>query len=570
MTHAVAEALSEVDRINGGIGNGPQKFPREPMLTLLMADYQTSHNAKVRDALVGALDAMALGGIHDQLGGGFHRYSTEPTWSVPHFEKMLYDNAQLLRLYADAYRLTGSPLYRQVADDVARYLTQQMAAPRGGFYAAQDAEVDGREGVSYLWTRQEIESLLGKTEATAFFQVYALTPEPKERDEANDGGVLRVRMPVAGTLRRVGAKDIAAALTAMAPAGARLLGARERRQQPNRDDKIIVAWNALAIDALARSAAILQQPAYLDLATRTAERLWKEAYQAKTGELKHEIFRDRPQIRGYLDDYALLAIAFLSLADATRETVWRDRAAQLATALQSRFFRDGMLATTEPATDLLIEPADDGDSTMPSGTSAAVELFARLHAATGQTTYATAVRRILSNVGSTNRDHPQVWASAVVALNRYPLPESAETQPPTAHASARAQPAALSTAGHVRASAEARSGIDHDDITVTLLVDNGYHINANPASFDYLIPTRLAIEGLTDFQVTYPDATVIKPKFAPDGLKVYQGLVTLSATAPRGSVGRGKAVVGQLMVQACNEEICLPPATLPVTIAFTK
>jgi uncharacterized protein YyaL (SSP411 family) len=349
-----------------------------------------------------------------------------------------------------------------------------------------------------------------------------------------------------------------------------LLGARERRQQPNRDDKIIVAWNALAIDALARSAAILQQPAYLDLATRTAERLWKEAYEAKTGELKHEIFRDRPQIRGYLDDYALLAIAFLSLADATRETVWRGRAAQLATALLSRFFRDGMLATTEPAPDLLIEPADDGDSTMPSGTSAAVELCARLHAATGQTTYATAVRRILSNVGSTILDHPQVWGSAVVALNRYPLPESAETQPPTAHASARAQPAALSTAGHVRASAEARSGIDHDDITVTLLVDKGYHINANPASFDYLIPTRLAIEALTDFQVTYPDATVIKPKFAPDGLKVYQGLVTLSATAPRGSVGRGKAVVGQLMVQACNEEICLPPATLPVTIAFAK
>jgi uncharacterized protein YyaL (SSP411 family) len=570
MTHAREEALSEIDGINGGIGNGPQKFPREPMLTLLMADYRTSHNAKVRDALVGALDAMALGGIHDQLGGGFHRYSTEPTWSVPHFEKMLYDNAQLLRLYADAYRLTGSPLYRQVANDVAGYLTQQMAAPRGGFYAAQDAEVDGREGISYLWTRQEIESLLGKTEATAFFEVYALTPESKGSVEGNDGGVLRVRMPVADTLRRVGAKDIAAALAALAPARARLLGARERRPQPSRDEKIIVAWNGLAIDALVRSAEILQQPAHLLLAKQTAERLWKDAFQSETGKLKHEIFRDRAQVHGYLDDYALLGVAFLDLADATRETVWNNRAAQLATALQSRFFRNGTLATTGPATDLLIEPKDDGDSTMPSGTSAAVELFARLNAATGQATYATAVRRILSNVGSTIRDHPQVWASAIVALNRYALTESAATPPPTAQASARAQPTVLSTADHVRASAEARSGIDHDDITITLVVDKGYHINANPASFEYLIPTRLAIEGLTNFRVTYPDATVIKPKFAPDGLKVYQGRVTLSATAPRGSVVRGKAVVGEIMVQACKEEICLPPATLPVAIAIPK
>src|SRR5260370_28942664 len=211
--------------------------------------------------------------------------------------------------------------------------------------------------------------------------------------------------------------------------------------------KLIVVRKALASDALGNSGGILKQQAYLDLATRPAERLWKAAYQAKTGELKHEIFRDRPQIQGYLDDYALLAIAFLSLADATHETVWRDRAAKSPTALQSRFFRDGMLATTEPATDLLIDPADDGDSTMPSGTSAAVELFARLHAATGQTTYATAVRRILSNVGSTIRDHPQVWASAVVALNRYPLPESAETKPPTAKAPLRAQPPALSRPG---------------------------------------------------------------------------------------------------------------------------
>jgi uncharacterized protein YyaL (SSP411 family) len=574
LSRALVEVLNDVDPVNGGIGSGPQKFPREPILALLLSDYRSSHSTRVREALVGTLDAMALGGLHDHLGGGFHRYSTEPTWSVPHFEKMLYDNAQLLGIFAEAYQQTYSPLYGQVANHIAGYLAQQMAAPRGGFYAAQDAEVNGREGVSYLWSRKEIESILGDTEAATFLQVYSLTPVPNAGvggdDVGAERGVLRVRMPVADTLKRVGATDMASALAALAPDRARLLAVRDRRAQPARDEKIVVAWNALAIDALARSAEVLRQPAYLDLAKRTAERLWKDAYNPRTGELTHEIFRGRAQVHGYLDDYALLGIAFLSLADATRETVWRDRAARLATALLSRFFREGTLATTIAAADLVILPQDDGDNTMPSGTSATVELLARLEAATGKPDYADVVQRIVSGLASTVRDHPQVWASTVVALNRYSVPESAEAQQRTARPSASGQPSVPNTADHVRARGEAHGALDHDDITVTLVVDKDYHVNANPASFDYLIPTRLSIDGLTDMRVTYPAAIVIKPKFAPDGLKVYEGTVTIRAIAPKDTVVRGKPIAGNVRVQACNDEICLPPATLPVTIEIGR
>jgi hypothetical protein len=207
---------------------------------------------------------------------------------------------------------------------------------------------------------------------------------------------------------------------------------------------------------------------------------------------------------------------------------------------------------------------------MPSGTSAAVELFARLSAATGQAKYASALRRILSNAGATIRDHPQVWASTVVALNSYPPPRLPEARPRSADTSARGQPVVLTTADHVRASGEAQGASDHDDITVTLIVDEGYHVNANPASFDYLIPTQLVLAGLSNTRVTYPDATVIKPKFAPDGLKVYQGRVNLRVAVPKGTVGPGKPAAGNLLVQACNEETCLPPATLPVTIEFVQ
>jgi len=574
LSRALVEVLNDIDPVNGGIGSGPQKFPREPILALLLSEYRSSHSTNVREALVGTLDAMALGGLHDHLGGGFYRYSTEPTWSVPHFEKMLYDNAQLLGIFAEAYQQTHSALYGQVANDVAGYLAQQMAAPRGGFYAAQDAEVDGREGVSYLWSRKEIESILGSAEAATFFQVYSLTPVPnagvEDEDAGAANGVLRVRMPVNDTRKRVGATDIASALAALAPDRARLLAVRDRRAQPARDEKIVVAWNGLAIDALVRSAEVLGQPAHLDLAKRTAERLWKDAYDPRTGELRHEIFRDRAQIHGYLDDYALLGIAFLSLADATRETVWRDRAARLAAALLSRFFREGTLATTIAAADLVILPQDDGDNTMPSGTSATVELLARLQAATGKPDYAEVVYRIVSGLASTVRDHPQVWASTVVALNRYPVPESAEAQQRTARPSASGQPSGPNTADHVRVRGEAHGALDHDDITVTLVVDKDYHVNANPASFDYLIPTRLSIDGLTDTRVTYPAAIMISPKFAPGGLKVYEGTVTIRAIAPKDTVVRGKPIVGNVRVQACNDEVCLPPATLPVTIEMGR
>src|SRR5262249_50272683 len=154
--HAEASLLSRLDTENGGfLSEGGPKFPREPALGLLLVYYSANHDAAVARGLVSTLNAMAYGGIWDHLGGGFHRYSTEPTWSIPHFEKMLYDNAQLLRIYAEAYKETGRPLYREVAIAVGNYLGHQMMAPDGGFFTAEDSEVDGVEGASYTWTRKQ-------------------------------------------------------------------------------------------------------------------------------------------------------------------------------------------------------------------------------------------------------------------------------------------------------------------------------------------------------------------------------------------------------------------------------
>jgi uncharacterized protein len=562
--------LQGYDRDHGGLADGPTKFPHEPILDLLLADFAKTREPKLGEALTRTLDAMALGGIYDHLGGGFHRYSTESTWSIPHFEKMLYDNAQLLGIYAQAYRVTGIALYRQVAVQTAAYLSRQMMAPTGGFYAAEDAEVAGREGASYVWRRGEILSVLGAAGAVDFFKVYTLTPMPEptgdELSEDKQPGVLRVRTPLVETLRRVRTKDIGEALAALVPARSKLLAARNQRPQPARDDKIIVAWNGMAIDALARSAVILNEPEYARFAAQAGEQIWKLAYQPAKRELRHEVFNGRAQTDGYLDDYALLGVGFLSLAEATHDPVWRDRASELARAMLRHFEQGGALITTLAAKDLLVAPLEQGDNTAPSGTSAAVQLLSHLRVATADAGFGQAAARALAPLSGEVQKYPLLWASAVAAVNQYPLQQASEARTGSMPAAGNLPGQVPSSADQVRASASAASRVDRDEITVTIAVADGYHINANPASFDYLIPTRLSFGGVKGLQVDYPKPTVFKPRFASEGLKVYQGTVTLRATAPKGATTRGVAVNPTLDVQACNDEICLPPATLPLHI----
>ena len=557
--------LQEYDATNGGLGRGPTKFPREPALNLLLAGRDIHNDPQGLQALTNTLDAMAFGGIHDHVGGGFHRYSTEPSWSIPHFEKMLYDNAQLLGIYAHAWRITQNPLYRQVVADVADYLSREMMAADGAFYAAQDAEVAGHEGVSYLWSRSEIESILGEDEAGRFFQVYALTPIPDQSDErlvaGDEMGVLRVRMPIAETLQRAGGREISLLLASLASARAKLLEARKQRTQPARDEKIVMAWNGMTIDALVQGGIILQDRHLIKMAEQAANRLWREGFDPRTGELKHELFGGRAQIHGYLDDYALLGIAFLSLADATKETVWRDRAAQLSKSMLRRFSQGDTLITSEAAKDLPIPPLDDGDNAAPSGTSAAIELLARMHKVTGKQNYANAALRIVAPLGSRLQQNPGQWPSAVAALSRYPLPLSTTPAKPDSPSSA-ARSSLPGTAEHVHAHGEIRQTGDHDELRVTVVIDRGYHVNANPATFDYLIPTSLSVEGVPDLRIEYPAATFFKPQFAPDGLKVYEGRIVLIGSAPKGTLVQRKSTTAALKVQACNDETCLPPATL--------
>ncbi len=549
LAEARDQLLKQRDKVYGGLDGGRgTKFPQAPVLNLLLADYRLNGTAESLQAVAEMLNAMAIGGIHDHLGGGMHRYSTEPTWSVPHFEKMLYDNAQLIGLYADYYAITRQPLARDMAADLATYLARRMTAPDGGFYTAEDADIDGKEGETYLWTRAEITAILASADADRLFSLYELTPLPNEPSGA---GVLRIRPDHSASEEN--RASLPRRIAEMAPLRAKLLAVRDRRPQPARDDKIVVALNGLAIAGLARAGKVLGEPQWIASASRAGEFLWQRAFDEKSGRLRHHLFQGEAAGEGFLDDYAMLGLGFLALGEATGEPVWLSRAQSVASAIMARFIKADGLAVTSTADENLLLPAIDlDDHEMPSGTSAAYALLAQLGNADMR--YAEAATKILARMTDKIQIAPAAWASLTAYAALYGA--LAEAKPEIA----------LDSAAHVKATAHGASHADHDEIVITLAIDPGYHLNANPASSDYLIPTAVTIPGAPGAKIAYPPGQVFKPKFSPEGISVYEGSVVIRAELPRGSLPSTASAPLQIEVQACTTQICLPPATITAVI----
>jgi len=540
------------DRKHGGmLSAGGAKFPQPIVLDYLLAEHAAKPDPAMHGIVIQALGAMAAGGIRDHLGGGFHRYAVEPSWSVPHFEKMLYDNAQLLALYALAHRLDGKPAWRSIALEIATHLARDMQAAEGGFFTALDSGVGGEEGMPYLWRREEIEAVLGADRSARFLKHYEIKMvAPGEFSDAlaEAAGVLR-RRESAGRDPADRRADLAM-----------LFSARQQRPQPARDEKQVVALNGLAIAALASSAHTLRAPAQRDQARRAAERFWSLAWTARGGSLAHELYRGRAQGEGLLEDYAHLARGFLALSDAGAGEVWRQRARLLIEAALGKFRRpDGRLAASSEALRLPIPLDDAEDYAYPSGTSAAIEVMLRLG---GDDLLAAAGKAIVAAGGQVGAS-PAAWPAllAVLAGEERNVRRALEL----AQAGAKVSPrdTASDSARHVGVAARLRPAAGAVLLELTLRIDAGWHVNANPASFDYLVPTRLLIEGAVPRRIAYPPGKSFRARFAPEAIQVYEGEVTILAEFAPGAVSRLRA---RLSVQACNEEVCLAPSTLAVPL----
>ncbi|MBX0329791.1 thioredoxin domain-containing protein [Oscillochloris sp. ZM17-4] len=398
LVHTAVDTLEPgFDPVEGGFGGAP-KFPQPMTLELLLRAHLRGH-ADALPMLELTLRKMARGGMYDQLGGGFHRYSVDAHWLVPHFEKMLYDNALLARLYAEAYQVTQLPLYRTIAEETLAYLSREMLHPEGGFYSTQDADSlphpqaeHAEEGAFFVWTPDEVRELLG-ADAALFCQIFDVT----KSGNFEGSNILNLPREVAEVARVTGAT--AERIEQVFAAGrAKLLAARARRPKPFRDEKIIAAWNGMALRALAVAASAFENQQYIAVAQGCADFILTHL-RRPDGRLLRSWKDGRPGPLGFLEDYALVADGLLALHAADGDPRWLRECLALADAMVELFWDESLGGFYDTAADheaLITRPRDVGDNATPSGNSVAAELLLRLAALTGDDAYRERAERVLA------------------------------------------------------------------------------------------------------------------------------------------------------------------------------
>jgi hypothetical protein len=409
---ALADLASSFDPVHGGFGGAP-KFPRPSDLEFLLRAHLRTGDASVLAMVQTTLGRMADGGIHDHLGGGFCRYSVDAEWSIPHFEKMLYDNGPLLGLYAELARATGEARFATVARGIAGWLEREMRAPDGAFFSSLDADSEGEEGKFYVWSRDEVKVLLLPEEHAVLAPHYGLDQPPNFEAHAWH---LRVSVPLPEVAQRV-LLTPAEAQTRLAAAKAKLLAARSRRVRPGLDDKTLTAWNALMIAGLARAARALDEPAWLALATDATDALRRTAW--RDGRLLATRKAERAHLNAYLDDHAFLLAALLELMQARfrpEDYAW---AREIADVLLEHFEdreQGGFHFTSHDHERLFHRGKPGHDNATPSGNGvAAVALIALGHFA-AEPRYVEAGERTVKLFASGIAAAPAGYATLLMAL----------------------------------------------------------------------------------------------------------------------------------------------------------
>jgi uncharacterized protein YyaL (SSP411 family) len=389
---------AQFDEEWGGLGGAP-KFPQPMVWEFVLRCWRRTGNPYARTMVETTLRRMARGGIYDQLGGGFARYSVDARWLVPHFEKMLYDNAQLASLYLHAWLAFGDVEHRRICEETLDYLLRDMADPAGGFHSAEDADSEGHEGKFYVWSADEIRRVLGADadRALAYWGV--------DRGPNFEG---------ANILFVAGEPDPAA----VAPLRQRLREAREGRVRPGRDDKVLAAWNGLACRALAEAGRALGRPDYLDAARRNAEFLLTA--MRPEGRLLRTWRDGQAKLKGYLEDHAMVAAALVELYEATLERRWLDAARGLADETLRLFWDDGLEGFYDTGHDherLIVRPRNLFDNAVPCGTSVTIETLLRLAVLTGDATYESRALAALRPVADLMARHPTGFGRFLCALD---------------------------------------------------------------------------------------------------------------------------------------------------------
>jgi uncharacterized protein YyaL (SSP411 family) len=400
---AAAELAARFDDVWGGFGNAP-KFPPSGALALLLREHARSGQAVPLRMVEETLDRMALGGMYDQIGGGFARYSTDERWLVPHFEKMLYDQALLVPVYVDAHLVTRKPLYRRVALETLDFVRRELTSPGGGFLSSLDADSEGHEGKFYVFTVEEIRSILGERDADLFCEAYGISAEGNFEGKSIPNHL-------------AGEPDEATAAR-LVPLRAKVLAARETRVRPATDDKVLTAWNGLMIGAFARGYQAFAREEDLRSARGAADFVLSRL--VRDGRLLVSWREDRAQLNAYLDDHAFLARGLLDLYEASFDTVYLDESERIARVLVARFQdgeNGGFFFTSDDHEVLLTRSRSLYDGATPAGAGVAAETLLRLAIHLDDPPFRNAARSVLAAAKGTIERAPSAFASTLAAAD---------------------------------------------------------------------------------------------------------------------------------------------------------
>jgi uncharacterized protein len=412
---AAAGLIAQFDPTYGGFGHAP-KFPQPMAVEFLLRHWRRTNEPEALAVAEQTLQQMARGGMFDHLGGGFHRYSTDAEWLVPHFEKMLYDNAQLARAYLMGYQATGNAFFRTITELVLTYVLRDLTDASGGFYSTEDADSEGEEGKFYVWRPAELVALLGDEDARLFGAFYDVTATGNFEHGASILHMPRTPGEVAQELGVTEAK----LLEVLERGRGELFHARERRVRPARDEKVLAAWNGLMLRAFAEAGRVLSEPTYIQAAVNNAHFLLAQMRRPNGGLYRTWKPGHEARLNGYLEDYANVADGLVALYEATFDRQWLDAATELADAMLARFAdadNGGFYDTSSDHEQLITRPKDLFDNATPSGNAVAADVLLRLSVLTDNDAYRTAAQGVLALLQEPMTRYPLGFARSLSALD---------------------------------------------------------------------------------------------------------------------------------------------------------
>ena len=540
----------------GGFGGAP-KFPSESYYLFLADWYFRERCPSCLEILEKDLDIIGRSGLHDQAGGGFHRYSTDERWLVPHFEKMLYNQANMARVYTRAWSITQNPYFSWIAERTLFYVLREMRSPEGGFYSATDADSEGKEGLYFTWTPDQIDKALNREDAAFAKDFYEITPGGNFEGR----NILHIGSPLEFYIK-TGKTGLADLLDRLERINSGLLKARARRVPPLRDEKIITAWNGMMISALSEGYENFHKAAFKEGALKSAEYIWQTGFKNQKG-LARVIFNGHPGTQGVLKDYACLAEGLVHLYDITHDEKWLERAEKLADEMVKRFWdvKHGAFFMTEQSGNsapLIAVPKDGNDGATPSGNSVAVNLLAMLAARSGSSLYESRAKATLNAFSEEINQHPASFAYMLVGAAKILHGEGGPKQ--------------YGAKGKVMARA---CWAASDTIEIRLFIRKGYHINSHKPSAKDLIPTTLGLSQRSSGEwklekIDYPRPENTRTGHSRIGLSIFKGEPVFKVKVSPRTQNPVQGPEIDLSIQACSSKACLSPEVLKLRLGLPK